>query len=321
MSRYVYNSYVLVKGESGYAADANPSEAADAVLCSEIKINPLNAQNVPRDLIRGYFGGAEHLVGVAFVELELTVELAGAGAAGTGAPYKALLDACGLNETLTASVRAEYNLETPVVGSCTIDYHDDGLVHTLLGARGSATFDMKVGSRPTATFKMLGIDGGVAAGANSAVTLTAWKKPDVVTDANTGDLLLGCTYVAATPALTGGTGYPSQGLEWDLGIAVSHTPLLGGEAIDATQREVQGKIVLDLTAAQEVTFMAAVKANTLQSMGLMHGTVAGYKILTYFAAVQLLNPSKVEVNKRRMIGFDFRAVPVSGNDEVRLVVH
>jgi hypothetical protein len=39
--------------------------------------------------------------------------------------------------------------------------------------------------------------------------LTAWKKPLAVTDANTGAVVLGCTYSAG--ALSGGTEYVSGG--------------------------------------------------------------------------------------------------------------
>jgi len=321
MGRYIRNTVILAKSESTYGTDPTPTAAANAVLCAEVDINPLNAQNVPRDLIRGYFGGSEHLVGTAYVTCDLTVELAGSGAAGTGAAYAALLDACGMNETLTASVRAEYNLETPVAGSATLYYYSDGALHKLLGARGTVKFTMNVGGRPTAKISFIALDGGITAASPSALTLTAWKKPDVITEANTGDLTFGCTYTAGTPTLTGGTGYPSRGLEWDLGNKQVFTPLLGGETCDVTDREVVGKIALDLTAAQEVSFMTTVKANTTQSMGLMHGTVAGYKILVFFPVVQLLNPTKVDVDGRLLIGYDVRALPSAGNDEFKLVQH
>lgn len=321
MARYLRNTAILAKTETTVGTDATPTEVANAILCSEVSINPLNAQNVPRDLIRGYFGGSEHLVGTAYVECEMTVELAGAGAAGTGVAYAALLDACGLNETLTASVRAEYNLETPIAGAVTIYYFSDGLRHKLLGARGTADFVMLVGSRPAIKFRFLALDGGVAAATPSALTLTAWKRPDVITEANCGDVTLGATYTAATPTLTGGTGYPSRGLEWSLGNSVVFTPLLGGETVDITQRDISGKVALDLTAAQEATFMSTVKANTTQSLGLMHGTTAGYKILVFFPAVQLINPAKEELDGRLLTSFDWRAVPSSGNDEFKLVIH
>jgi hypothetical protein len=79
-------------------------------------------------------------------------------------------------------------------------------------------------------------------------------------------------------------------------------------------------VQLDLTAAQEVTLMTTVKANTTQGLGLQHGTTAGNIVLTFMPNAQLINPSKQEINGRRLIGFDIRAVPgASGNDDLRLV--
>lgn len=320
-TRYIRNTAILAKIESTYGTDSTPTEGANALLVSNVSINPLSAANVDRDLVRPYMGASEQLVGPANIELSFDIELSGAGAAGTAAAYGPLLRACGFAETLSASIRAEYNLVTPVADSVSIYYFSDGVKHIAKGCRGTLSLKMSAGGRPVLSFKFLGLDGGVTAASPSALTLTAFKTPSVISEPNTGDLTFGATYTAATPTLTGGTGYPSQGIELDLGNAVNYTPLLGGESVDISQRQVTGKILLDLTAAQEVTFMASVKANTLQSLGLMHGTTAGYKVMIFMPAAQLINPSKSEVNGKLMIGYDIRALPSSGNDELKIVVH
>ena len=320
-TRYIRNTAILAKIESTYGTDSTPTEGANALLVSNVSINPLSAANVDRDLVRPYMGASEQLVGPANIELSFDIELSGAGAAGTAAAYGPLLRACGFAETLSASIRAEYNLVTPVADSVSIYYFSDGVKHIAQDCRGTLSLKMNASGRPVLSFKFLGLDGGVTAASPSALTLTAFKTPTVISEPNTGDLTFGATYTAATPTLTGGTGYPSQGIELDLGNAVNYTPLLGGESVDISQRQVTGKILLDLTAAQEVTFMASVKANTLQSLGLMHGTTAGYKVMIFMPAAQLINPSKSEVNGKLMIGYDIRALPSSGNDELKIVVH
>jgi hypothetical protein len=150
--------------------------------------------------------------------------------------------------------------------------------------------------------------------AAAALTLTAWRAPLVVTDANSGDVRLGGSYAAGV--VTGGTAHTSRGLELDLGNAVNFTPLLGGEFIDLTARTITGTAQLFLTAAQEVTFMGTVKANTTTTMSLEHGSVAGAIVGIHMAAAQLINPSKQEINGRRLIGFDVRSVPVAGIDDL-----
>jgi len=320
-TRYLRNTIILAKIESTYGTDPTPTEATNAMLISDVSITPLASQNVDRNLVRPYMGGSEQLIGPVSVEIAFSVELAGAGAAGTAAPYGPLLRACGFAETLTASVRAEYNLVTPVADSVTIYGFWDGAKHVVKGCRGSVAIDLTSGSRPLLRFKFTGLDGGITATSPSALTLSAFKTPLVVSEPNTGDVTLGCTYTAATPTLTGGTGYPSQGLSLDLGNSVQYVPLLGGEAVEVTDRSVSGSFVLDLTAANEATFMTNVKANTLQAVGLMHGTVAGNKVLIFMPAVQLTNPQKVNVNGKLMIGFDLRVLPSAGNDELKIVVH
>lgn len=320
-TRYLRNTVILAKIESTYGTDSTPTEGANAILISNVSITPLKANNVDRNLVRPYMGGSEQLLGAASVDVSFDVELSGAGAAGTAAAYGPLLRACGFVETLSASIRAEYNLTTPVSDSVSIYGFWDGAKHVIKGCRGTMSIDLTSGNRPLLKFNFTGLDGGTTAATPSPLTLTGFKTPLVVSEPNTGDVTLGCTYTAATPTLTGGTGYPSQGLSLDLGNNVQFIPLLGGESVDITDRSVTGKVALDLTAAQEVTFLTNVKANTVQAMGLMHGTVAGYKTMVFMPSVQLINPSKVDVSGKLMIGFDLRVIPSSGNDELKIVVH
>jgi hypothetical protein len=152
---------------------------------------------------------------------------------------------------------------------------------------------------------------------NASTTLTAWKKPRVVTDANSGNILVGCTYEDAV--LTGGTSYPSTGLTLNSGNQVNHNPLLGGESIDISDRAVSGNVEFDLTAAQEATFMGYVESNSLQSIGWEHGVAAGLKCMIFAPGVQFINPAKANLNGKRLVGLDMRLTPVAGNDEVRFI--
>ena len=326
MARYARNSVVLAKIETTYATDPTPTGAANAILVSNLTVNPLNASNVDRDLVRAYFGASEQLVGSAYVEASFDVEFQHSGTAGTAAAWDPLLQACGFSagSALTTPARVEHLLATDYTAfkSLTFYYYDDGVLHKVLGARGSFSVNLNVGERPVFSFRFLGLDGGVTATANASPTLTAFKTPLVVTDTNTGAVTLGGSY--ATGAITGGTEYVSAGVQFDMGNDVQFTDLLGtateaGQSVDLSNRGMSGRLRLDLSAANEVTFMTAVKANTVQSIGVVHGTTAGYKLLVFLAQVQLINPSLEDINGRRLIGFDMRVLPSSGNDEVKIV--
>jgi hypothetical protein len=318
MPRYIRNTVILAKVETTAGTDAVPTGVADAVLVSDMSITPLDASNVNRNLVRGYFGGSEQLVATASIKVGFTVELAGSGTAATAPQWGDLLLGCAMAESLLATPnRVEYLPTSTALKSLTIYYYDDGVLHKLLYAMGSCKLMAKIGERPTLKFEFVGLDGGISAVANASPTLTAWKTPPTMAKANVVDITLASTY--ATGAITGGTVYPSTGLELDLGNAVSYVPLLSTERVDITDREVTGHVDLDLTAANEVTFMATVKANTTQTLAITIGLTAGNKIIVHAPAVQLINPTKQELNGSRLIGYDLRLVPSAGNDELRIV--
>lgn len=321
MPRYIRNTVILAKVETTSGTDAVPTGAADAVLVSAMTITPLDANNVNRDLVRGYFGGSEQLVATASVKVSFAVELAGAGTAATAPQWGDLLLGCAMAEgLLTVPSRVEYTPISTALKSLSIYYYDDGVLHKLLYCMGNVKISAKLGERPVLMFDFVGVDGGITAATNATPTLTAWKIPPTMAKANVVDITLGSTY--ATGAITGGTVYASTGLELDLGNSVNYVPLLSSERVDITQRDASGSMQLDLTAANEVSFMATVKANTTQSLALTIGLTTGNKIIIHAPAVQLINPSKQELNGSRLIGYDLRLVPTaagSGNDELRIV--
>lgn len=319
MARYVRNTTVLAKLETSYGTDASPTGTANAMLVSNLTVNPLNAGNVDRALIRSYFGGAEQLLGTAYVECGFDIELQASGTAGNVPAWSPLMKACGFTESTSSGTRVDYLPTTPGTDSITIYYYDDGIVHKAIGARGSFTLNATVGVKPVFSFRFLGIDAGAPTGTPTNVNYTSFKTPLLVTDANTGDLTFNGT-VAGTgaPAISSGTAYPSQGWTIDYGNAVNHTPLLGGESIDITDRAPVAKFSLDLTAAQESTFGTNVKAAALQSVGFIHGTAAGSKVLVFAPNVQLINWAKADVNGRRLVSFDGRILPTTGNDDLRI---
>lgn len=318
--RNIRNTAILAIIETTYGVDPTPTGAANAMLVSNVSINPLNAQYVDRALIRPFMGGSEQLVGTAFKEASFEVELVGSGTAGTAPAWGPLLRACGFAQTLTASTRVDYTPITNSQESVTIYAFSDGVRHILRGARGTVQIRAVVGEIPRMIFNFQGIDGGDTATANPAVTLTAFLQPQAVNDANTGDVIFGGTHTpTGAPAITGGTLYPSTGLEIDAGLSVNFTAMLGQETIDITNRQATGGVTMDLTEAQEVTLLGNVRNATLSTVGLLHGTVTGRRALLWLPSVQLTNPSKQDVNGKLVQRFDLRLLPATGNDELRIV--
>lgn len=321
MSRFIRNTVILAKLEPTYGTDAVPTGGSNAILVSNCTINPLQASNVDRDLVRGYFGGSDQLVGTANVEVNFDVELAGSGTPTTAPKWSPLVIACGFAETAqTASMDYTPISTFGASTALTIYYYLDGMLHKVLGSRGTFSIQMGVGERPLMRFRFVGKNGGVTAVSNATPTLTGFTTPLVVTDANTGDLTLGAlTYTAATGVLSGGSSFTSRGFSLDLNNNVVFQPLLGGETVEITQRAPTAQISLDQTAAQSVSAMADVLANTTTGLGLTHGTSAGNIVVLHAPVVQKINPTYEDADGRLFGKYDLRIVPSAGNDELRIV--
>ena len=316
--RKVRNTAVLFKINAGaYGADALPVPASDAILLRKFDAKQ-EIKYVKNTQVRPYMGGTVDLAAVTYITGSFEVAMSGSGVAGTPTMWSRFLRCAAFAEAITAATRCDYTPITDALEDATIYYYDSGVLKIATGLRCNITgFKMPYGDVPTLSVNFIALDGGESAVVPPAVTLTAWKEPVPVNQANSGLLTIGCTYAAG--ALVGGVSYPSKGIEFSLGGQLNFAELLGGEEADFTDRDITGKLTLDLTVAQEITNMGIVKAGTLQGIGLAHGTVAGHKLLVHLPACQLKNPTKDELNGKRVITYDFAAVPVVGNDEVRIV--
>lgn len=318
MPRLIRKTAILAKTEVTYGTDSVPTGAANAILVSNASFN-LAYNNVERNFIRPFFGGSGQLAGTRFVECSFEVELANSGTAGTAPAWAPLLRACGMAEAVLASpARVEYTPVSASFSSVTIYYHIDGVRRVALGCMGNVEFMLNEGAAPMLRFTFAGLDGGRTAVADPTVTLTAFRAPQVVTDVNSGDINLGATYSAGV--LSSGTAYPSRGLSINLQNTVSRKAILGGQAVQISDRNVQAQCQLDLTAAQEVSFLTDINANTNTTLGFSHSTGAGVGILLHAPQVQRIDPTDTEYEGDVHMAMNLRLTPTtSGNDELRLV--
>jgi len=320
-NRRLRNTTILAKIGVTYGTDVVPTGAANAIFVSDVSFTPLEANNVDRNAILSYLGANENLVGTAFKSLNFSVELVGSGTAGAAPSWGPLLRACGFAETLTAVTRVDY---LPI--STSFEWVDiyvfyDGALHKLLGCRGTASLDFSAGIIPVIKFQFKGVDGGIAAGTPAGVDYTTWKVPQVATDANTASLVRGATHAAGVaPAFVGGTELPYSKFMLDLGIDAPFIPLIGSESVEIMDRSITGDMEVDLSAADDVTYMGYVKANTLASMGLIHGTVAGNKVGIFAPNVQLHTPSYSDMSGKLMNAYRLTLPPTgTGNNELRII--
>lgn len=320
MGRSTRQQVILAKVETTVGTDAAPTGALNAVLVSDLEITPVESSNIDRNIMWPWFGASEQLQGSIQKKISFTVELQNGGTAGTAPAWDALLQGCAFaGATATTPSRYTYSPVSAAFKTLTIYAHDSGVLHKYLGALGDVEFSIPIGGKPTMKFSFTALDGGETATANPSATLTGYKTPLASTSVNTVSPAIGGTLTAG--AVTGGTTYNSTGLQsLKMGNSVQFTELTGANSVDMTDRKATGSIELDLTAAQEVSLLADVKANTLRSFSILHGVGAGYQVRIWCPSVQFSNPKKVDKNGLRLIGFDFTAIPSAGNDEVQIIL-
>lgn len=97
---------VLAKIESSYGVDPTPTGSANAILCKNLNINPIQAELVSRDLIRPYFGNSEQLLAQTFVQIDFEVEFVGPGVVAKTPGFDSLLRACAFTKAINTGAIA-----------------------------------------------------------------------------------------------------------------------------------------------------------------------------------------------------------------------
>ena len=320
LDRKTKNMVVLAKIETTAGTDASPTGSANAILTAgEVTLQPVDAQAVPRTIRTGYFGSSGSFMGSAWMRVAFGVEMAPSGVAGTAPAWGTLLQGCAFAEAVTAASRVDYTPVSSGLKTLTIYAYADGLEHKFIGAMGNLVGSALVNGVPTLQFEFWAPYLAPTAVANPALTLSAWKLPELVNDTNTADLVLGGTYSAG--AISGGTQYPSGGIEFNTGNQIARIELIGAKAMTITDRAVSGSVrTLDLTTAQEIALQGKVVAGTQESIGIVHGSAAGKKVILFFPQANYRGLSYADVDGVLTTSVDFDAPPASGNDDMRIVV-
>lgn len=280
MAGSIQNTVILAKVETTSGTDAAPTNTADAVLIRVASLSAkIDQKMASRDIVRGAFGAPDMLPYTRRGTVSMSVELAGSGVLGTAPQWGDLLIGCGFAEVVTASTRVDYTPVSASLKTLTIWAYVNGKLEKFNYCAGTVKLNMKVGQIPTLDFTFTGLVTSVAAGANPTPTLSAWIRPQAVGPATTGQLLLGATYSAG--ALTGGTGYNFQELGFDMANDVQDLELATQESVAIYGRNPSANLVADLGAAAVVTQYANMAAGTMTSLGVVHGTVAGNKVLVF----------------------------------------
>lgn len=206
-----------------------------------------------------------------------------------------------------------YNPVSSSFESATIYYNVGGVVHKMIGCRGTFTTKLAANEIPALSFNFTGLYGGVADVAIVAPTYTGFGKPQAVNSTNTSGILFGKTFVGGT------TGLQVTSMSFDLGNAINYRLLVGSEQVVISDRKPKGTISLEMTLLAFKDWLAAVKNGDTGRMYMENGAVTGQTVAINMPRVQLENPRYSESDGIVMLDLDFRALWVNGNDDVRYI--
>ena len=298
---------LLVKTESSYGTDPTPTGAANAILVRDLSIEPVQSDEVSRDLVRGYLGNSEILLSNTRVNLSCEVEMVGSGAAGTEPAYAPLLKASGLAVTTVSSTSNTYAPVSASFGSCSIYCNYDGVRHKITGCRGTFSISCELNQIPVISFSMTGI--------YSAPTDTTAPT---------------CTYNATKPLLfkTGNTsafslfGYAGALQSWsfDMNNETVVRQLVGGtQEVMITDRNPSGTATVEAVALSAHNFFTDATGSSTGTNTFLHGTTAGNKVTVSCPQTDLGQPSYEDSDGVQMLSLPFSAVPTSaGNTELSI---
>jgi hypothetical protein len=298
---------IQVKKESTYGTDSTPA-GTDALLVRNLEITPIEADVVSRDLIRPYFGNSPQLLANTRVSITFQVELAGSGTAGTAPRYGAVLQACGLSETIVAATSVTYAPVSSSLSSATIYFNNDGIRHILTGCRGTFVLNAEVGQIPTIDFTMIGVYNAPTDTALPSVTYSAQASPLIFKQGNTSSFQF-FSYAGCL-----------QSVSLDIANETVYRELVGcTKEILITDRAPSGTVMIEAPALATKDYFSIAQTETTGNLTFLHGTTAGNRVTLTAGQCDITNPTYGDQDGVQMLNIPYVAVPTTaGNDELSL---
>ena len=299
---------LLLKPETVYGTDSVPTGAANAVRATDLTFTPSQGGEERHDFIKPYMGHQGVELTDEHVQIEYSIEAAGAGAAGTAPKYGPALRACGLMETVNAGVSTVYKPISASFEAASIYYNLDGVNHVSLGSRGNLTAEFAPQRIPRFRFRQLGLKGNIADTPLPTVDHTGFIDAKPMTDANT------------TLALHGYSG-AFEAFSFDLGQRVEPDFVFNSETIEITDRQMTGSITVRAGLLAEKNWFAAVATRTRAALSMQIGTAAGFIVELNAPAVELGRPTQGFTRGMLWYRFPLMFCPTAaGNDEFTITV-
>jgi len=136
MAKLIKRALILAKEESTYGEDSVPAADTNAILALNLNVKDAG-EKLERNPVMASLGRMGALIGKKWVEITFGVELKGSGTIDVAPRTGDLLESCAMLETVNVGVSVVYTPVSTSLKSCTIYAYFDGIVHKILGCRGT----------------------------------------------------------------------------------------------------------------------------------------------------------------------------------------
>lgn len=301
---YWKSKILLAKIETTYGLDSVPTGALNAILATEVRIQPMEGNDVSRDLELPYLGGQGTIPTELHAKLTFRVELAPSGTAGTAPGWGVLLRACGCAQVVNAGTSVVYNPISTNHESATIHLWIDTTRYVMRGTRGTSKVMVGANGIPYLEFSFTGLYS-----ARVVPTLTAFQEPQAGSTANTPTFTIN-----AVP-------FVMRSFSLDLKNAVEPRFLIGAEQILITQREEEVETVVEAQPLTAFNPFTLAQNQTTVPVVLAHGTGAGRISTLNMPAAQVQRLQGLEsAQDIKEWPLRLAPLPVAGNDQWTLTL-
>lgn len=309
MPMYFRKKILLAKIEATYGTDPTPTGGANAILASEISIQPMQGADADRGHDTPYLGANATIPFDLHQVISFKVELEPSGTAGTAPAWGPLLRACGCAETITPGTDVVYNPISDSFESVTLYLHIDGHLFTLTGARGNCDVTVNASGIPVLEFTFTGLWTKPAAGTLPTPDFSAWQKPRIASN-------------TATPLFTiGSEDMVMRSFKLGLGNQVEGRFLVGAEEIVIVDRSDMIECQVEAVALSTLDPWALAQDQTAVAVALTHGTGAGRIAALSAPSCQVQRPGN-PTEAQGIMEWPLNLVPLpgSGNDQWTLTL-
>lgn len=289
----------------------------DAILCSNLDCQPLDAGLIDRELVLPWFGNRPKIPGQRVGTVTFDVEIAGSGTAGTAPRWGRLLRACGFGETVVGAspgpASVTYAPAMVNVVGLSFDFNNDGNRHRLKGCRGTATLNLAAGEIPKISYQFFGEYVAAAAATQAVPTFADQAEPVMVSSANT------------TAVSVLGLAACMQSFSLDLGNEIPLRQLAGcTQQYPITNRLPSGEVVVQAptigSGSGEKDYFAQVLSQATGSISWQHGQTAGNIVTLTMGQCNIDSPTYSDSDGIQMLTVPYMAQATAANNEMSLVL-